>query len=63
MTNLYDNYELVECDEETTNNYLDMAEMEVDVGDQVEPNVMVKELANIMQFSAYNVFKMDKKGV
>ena len=48
MTNLHDNYELVECDEVTANNYLVMAEMEEDVEDL---NVKVDEPANIMQFS------------
>ena len=39
MTNLQEKWELVECDEETANNYLAMEEMEDGLEDQVEADM------------------------
>ena len=63
MTNLEDNYELVECDEMTANNCLAMAEMEEEIGDQMDADVEADDMANIMQFSAYNINANQNQGM
>ena len=54
MTNLQENFELVECDKETARDYLAMAEMEEDMEDQADVEATDDTPGNVMHFTAYN---------
>ena len=48
---------IVECDEETANNYLAMAEMEECMEDLVDVDAIDDTPTNVMQFMASNIFE------